>query len=156
MLKSILVAVALCGLPLRAQDTPQRPATLESAVARSIEILLDVQEGEAKDQWPYEGVYRYPRREIPIGYRCGGTSIAATALLETPGHDSDPRRLAAVERATRFVLSCLEHPLLSSDFRGTYDVRGWGHAYALTFLLKVRAHGGLQEDLATRIERAVD
>lgn len=117
---------------------------LEKARKRSVQILLALQESldeegadAVLDEWPYEGVYRVGG-EIPTGYRVGGTSIVAEALLESP----DARELAevrrAVDRALDFVLEMLEARDMRSGFKGTYDVRGWGHTYALSFLLTLR------------------
>ncbi len=64
-----------------------------SMVGLGVTRLLAMQEGDAKDQWPYEGVYRV-RGQIPIGYRVGGTSIAAMALIKRRARDGSrtPRR----------------------------------------------------------------
>ena len=111
-----------------------------SMVGLGVTRLLAMQEGDAKDQWPYEGVYRV-RGQIPIGYRVGGTSIAAMALMQAPGLETDPERRDAILRAARFVATAIEHPLMSPDYAGGYDVRGWGYAYALRFLVRLEASG---------------
>jgi hypothetical protein len=142
--------------------------TVRSALQRGTAILLELQESfdalpdedekaaadAAPDEWPYEGVYRVGGR-IPIGYRVGGTSIACWALLEAPGWAEDAPRRAAVERALAFVLAALERPLMSAGFQGTYDVRGWGHAYALTFLSRLRALGRVPEGRAAEVDARV-
>jgi hypothetical protein len=121
--------------------------SVASAVARGVEVLVDRQEslsagtgasGPVRSEWPYEGVYR-ERGEIPIGYRIGGTAIAGLALAQSPGWDEDASRRAAVERAPDFVLDALRDARMSADFDVGYDVRGWGHAYALAFLVRLRA-----------------
>src|SRR5256885_11646371 len=63
--------------------------TIEAAVARASKVILAHQEGEEgrKEEWPYEGVYRV-NGQIPIGYRIGGTSICALALMRAPGFET--------------------------------------------------------------------
>jgi hypothetical protein len=132
-------------------------SAVESAVARGVEILLAMQEGgegEARAEWPYEGVYRV-RREIPIGYRVGGTGICAMALVLGPGYEEDGERQAAVARATRFVTGAIEHPLMSPDYESGYDVRGWGYCYGLQFLLRLRAAGVVPPALVETVDSAV-
>ena len=109
---------------------------VRAAQASGAEILLACQEslddGEVPMEWPYEGVYRR-NSKIPIGYRVGGTSIGAWALLETPGWEPGDDRHEAVVRALEFVLASLWEDDMAASFRGSYDVRGWGHCYALRF-----------------------
>jgi hypothetical protein len=101
-------------------------------------------------EWPYQGVYRVSSGELPPGYRVGGSAIVALGLLSAPGFASDARRKKAVLACTEFILHELEHePLMAEGFLGTYDVRGWGHAYALEWLLRAADakvfDGALQE-----------
>jgi len=135
-----------------------RTAWIDSARTR----LLEMQEGpppgrgetapndlpaDARREWPYEGVYRVGG-SIPVGYRVGGTAIAATALLrvlppapaEGAGIEDATTRddcLAAIERARAFVCEIADHPRLAHDYPPSYDVRGWGFIYALAFLLEL-------------------
>ena len=117
---------------------------IAESVQRGAEILLERQESldprqkkSAKPaEWPYEGVYRVGG-EIPIGYRIGGTSICAMALLEVPGWDESKPRREAVSRALDFVLAALRDKRMGPGFEVGYDVRGWGHTYALLFLLRL-------------------
>ncbi len=124
-------------------------------VGLAVTQLLAMQEGDAEDQWPYEGVYRV-RREIPVGYRVGGTSIVAMVLLQAPGLAEDPERREAILRAARFVTGAIDEPLMNPDYGGGYDVRGWGYAYGLRFLLRLRASGLLADDpaLSARVDAA--
>lgn len=133
MLIAAVVAAVL------AQPPAAEPPPIEAAVKRAVEIILSLQEGEAKDRWPYEGVYRV-NREIPIGYEVGGTAICATALLRAPGFADDAARREAVARATGFICGSIDHPLMSIDeYDAGYDVRGWGYTYGLAFLLELKA-----------------
>jgi len=124
----------------RQRDDIDVSVAIDAAVRR----LLDMQEGDANAEWPYEGVYRVPSPTrkamvIPIGYRVGGTSICAMALTLAPGYEDDARRRDAVERAAGFVVRSVDHPLMSHEnIVGTYDVRGWGYTYGLTFLLHLQ------------------
>lgn len=140
------------------------PATLkpDEVAAQSVAILLKMQEaldeGGSKSEWPYEGVYRVSRK-IPIGYRVGGTSIAALCLLRCPGYEQDEARREAVRKAAEFVCAQTAHPLMSAEkYDGGYDVRGWGYAYALAFLLELTARDGVPKepaDLAGTIESTI-
>lgn len=146
-------------------------ATVEAAVAAGVAHLLARQEGESQAEWPYQGVYRVPvedddpesliegrggrRSVIPIGYRVGGTSIAASALLRAAGLDEDEPRKAAIERARRFVVGAIGHPRMTPDFAGGYDVRGWGYIYGLRFLLELRERALVPEVSIAAHEAAI-
>src|SRR6188474_1611235 len=104
--------------------TPQDdvPALIQKAVTQLVAIQ---EEGGA---WPYEGVYRV-NREIPVGYRIGGTSIVAGTLLHAAPSDEKARQ--AVDKGLTFVLKNLGDPLMRASVEDVYDVRIWGHATAL-------------------------
>ncbi len=125
-------------------------------IGEGVTRLLAMQEGEDRDQWPYEGVYRV-RGGIPIGYRVGGTSIAAMALMLAPGLEADSARGDAVLRAAAFVAAAIDDRLMSPEYRGGYDVRGWGYAYALRFMVRLEASGLLDESpaLAASVTQAI-
>lgn len=119
------------------------PNRVRDAIAVCVPKLVAMQEAfddaddAPKDEWPYEGVYRVGGK-IPYGYRVGGTSIVARTLAESAGYADDADRQAAVLRACDFVTAAIHEPLMSADsamYKGGYDVRGWGHCYALRFLL---------------------
>jgi len=143
------------------------PAEIDGALKRGIAILVERQEtyGQAQDvkvkepprEWPYEGVYRV-EGEIPIGYRVGGTAICATAMLEAAaagGQELPKEAGEAVERALAFVLEGLEHPLMTAGFERGYDVRGWGHAYALGFLVRMRELGKVPAASRKKVDAAI-
>lgn len=146
------VAATASGSALAARVDAARAAGLPDAEASMVGVgvtrLLAMQEGDAKDQWPYEGVYRV-RGQIPIGYRVGGTAIAAIALMQAPGLDGDAERREAIIRAARFVAEAIGQPLMSPDYAGGYDVRGWGYAYGLRFLVRLGQSGLLEGDEAS-------
>ena len=148
---------ALAGKPVGTQE-------IDSAIQRGIVLLLAAQESldpavATKAEWPYEGVYRADENGkphvIPIGYRVGGTSIAALALIEASAGKPRPDVREALERALAFVLAELDEPLMDSGFLNGYDVRGWGHAYALQFLLRMREAGLVPEKPRATVAHAI-
>ncbi|MDP6763909.1 MAG: hypothetical protein QF903_10625 [Planctomycetota bacterium] len=146
----LLALLPLAGAAQEPAEGVDVPADLGATIARCAELLVDYQEDYSKGddrrthqakargatEWPYEGVYRVGG-DIPMGYRIGGTSIVAGALLEVPG--TDRRRKKAVERGLAFVLDALDDEDMAASSDYGYDVRGWGHTYALGFLLRMRA-----------------
>jgi len=120
--------------PQAAAPEPVTPEAKQESVQQAVAAMLTMEEGPDRGEWPYEGVYRV-RRQIPIGYRVGGTAIVCEALLEAPGWDDDEPRRQAVERGIRFVLASREHPLMSPQYDAGYDVRGWGYTTALSMLV---------------------
>jgi len=125
---------------------------IDKATKEGIAAMLALQEGEGADQWPYEGVYREDRGQLPVGYRVGGTSIACLGLISAPGYGKDPQRQAALLRGLAFVLKTLDEPRMQVDFIGTYDVRGWGHIYALELLLHLQQAMLVPEPLRVAVE----
>jgi hypothetical protein len=112
----------------------QQPAARTDLVRDSVQALIKMQEDGG--QWPYEGVYRV-NKELPIGYRVGGTSIVAMTLMHAASADKDAQ--TAVSRALGFVLKGLDDPLMAPSTEPRYDVRVWGHACALEFFCHLRA-----------------
>lgn len=158
----VLTAAAAVIHPASAFDAPTTDDDAATApdfeqwIARGVEYLLERQEGDDRAEWPYEGVYRVGRRrEIPIGYRVGGTGIAGTALLTAPGLDDDDTRQSALQRATEFICDAVDHPLMAHSFESTYDVRGWGYTFGLSYLLHARRANIVNDDMHERVERAV-
>lgn len=139
--------------PTPAVVKPVSKDDLSSAITSGVGILLRLQEGEPKAQWPYEGVYRVGGA-IPIGYRVGGTAICGLALLAAPGYAEDASRQEAIARATRFIIDGTEHELMNPEYKGGYDVRGWGYTYSLLFLLKLQDMRAAPADLAESAHRA--
>ncbi|MGE3171956.1 MAG: prenyltransferase/squalene oxidase repeat-containing protein [Planctomycetota bacterium] len=127
-----------------ADSEPVDPA---AATAQGLQVLLQLAEGEDAEQWPYEGVYREDGGKLPVGYRVGGTSIACLAMIAAPGLSDDAARQQALHKGVAFVLRTLDHPRMTIDFQGGYDVRGWGHIYALTLFLHLQGHGLVPKDL---------
>lgn len=176
-----LALLLALSCPVPTGEDPVRPARIgaaeiEGALRRGVAILVERQENyvegrgnvgepekgssppsEAPREWPYEGVYRLGG-EIPIGYRVGGTAICTTAILESAaaqGEELPKEARAATERALAFVLEGLEHPLMSAGFAGGYDVRGWGHAYALGFLVRMRELGRIPASSRGQVDAAI-
>jgi hypothetical protein len=117
---------------------PVEPAT---ATAEAVKVLLGLPEGDGKNQWPYEGVYREDQGQLPIGYRVGGTAIVGLGLIAAPGYAQDKARQEALAKGVGFILETLAVPRMQIEFEGTYDVRGWGHIYALQLFLELKDHG---------------
>ena len=114
----------------------EAPLDADAAIERAVAQLLKMPEGDG-DQWPYEGVYREDRGMLPVGYRIGGTSIVCLSLFAAKGYSKDDARKQAVEKGVGFVLKTLDEPRMQLDFVGNYDVRGWGHIYALQLFLSL-------------------
>jgi hypothetical protein len=123
-------AILLLPHTALAADPPSRSDLLKTAV----EQLVKMQEPDG--QWAYEGVYRVGG-QIPVGYRVGGTAIVADTLLHAV--PDDPAAKAAVAKAIPFVLKHLDDPLMTPSTKEGYDVRVWGHAFALEFFCHLRA-----------------
>lgn len=123
----------------------QSEEVTQDLINNAVQQLIQFQ--EADGAWPYEGVYRV-NREIPVGYRIGGTSIVCTALLYATADNSDEENQAvdsAIQRGIEIVLSDLEEPLMEASTANRYDVRVWGHIYALDFFCRVRASRRYEE-----------
>ena len=118
--------------PAKLQLGPATPAEL---IPAAIERLLECQDNGA---WPYEGVYRDASRQIPTGYRVGGTALACTALLYAAPPD-DKKVGEAIERGVAYILKTLEDPSLAMSVAENYDVRIWGHACALEIFSHLKA-----------------
>jgi hypothetical protein len=144
----LLVSLVLALVPVEPtlctdEGEAKKLPNVELEAKRAHALLVDLQENLAsekgeKREWPYEGVYR-EKGQIPVGYRVGGTAISAWALIESPHHAKSKASQAAVARAVEFLFETLENPAMSAGFSGGYDVRGWGHAYALQLFLRLRA-----------------
>ena len=62
---------------------------------------------------------------------------------------------AAIARAIDFVCASTGHELMTPEYRGGYDVRGWGYSYGLRFLLAARETGHVLEDQQAGRQREV-
>ncbi len=156
-----LVSFATLSGLLVPQEEP-KVLDVPTAVSKAVTFLVERQEGPNQAEWPYEGVYRVPpyekdyegRRQIPFGYRVGGTSITACALMQAPGYAEDELRQAAVARATQFVIDATDHELMGPKYDGGYDVRGWGYIYAIDFLMRMEARGWTPKELKREAKKA--
>ncbi len=161
---SLLASLAVSCVLAAGQETqePATPFDPAQVVQRGCAILLDLQEGEGRREWPYEGVYRVlePGSEspvIPLGYRVGGTAIACMAMTSAGGYQDERQgeRRAAVARGVSFILEALDHPLMSPSRMEDYDVRGWGFVYALRLLIELEARGITPEVHAEAASKAI-
>ncbi len=173
---TIVTASVLAFVPAFEDAAPKAPThdEVQYALKRAIPALVEKREaytesggkrsksgekparkaGVEPREWPYEGVYRVAG-DIPIGYRIGGTSIVGTAIVEATGGAPEGKGRDAVLGALDFVLEALKDPRMGADFEKGYDVRGWGHAYALTFLLRLRSAHLVPEKSAQDVDKAV-
>jgi len=135
-------------------DAKKEAPAIPAAVSRGVKVILSMQEGDSKGEWPYEGVYRVGGK-IPVGYRVGGTGIGALAIVQAPGYAESPERQKAVERAVDFVCDSISNPLMDPDYDSTYDVRGWGYTYGLGLLLHLKDAKLMPEGRAEKAEKAV-
>jgi len=127
--------LAACSVVAR-DDDPEEAKKVAAAelIKTAIKELIAMQEDDG--DWPYQGVYRVAG-QIPVGYRIGGTALVCEGLMAAaPG---DKKAEAAIDRGVAFILKTLEHPLMTPSTRDTYDVRVWGHCYALDLFCQLRA-----------------
>ncbi|MBI4564119.1 MAG: terpene cyclase/mutase family protein [Planctomycetes bacterium] len=108
------------------------------AMQTGVQELLKLQEDTGR--WSYEAYHQDPGEPggLPYGFQVGGTSIVGTALLLVAPDDKDVQ--AAVRRGLGFVFEALGHEKMTPRTQNAYDVRIWGHCFALEFLCHVRAH----------------
>lgn len=118
------------------------PAANAKLIERAVIRLIELQEKDGA--WPYEGVYRVGG-EIPVGYRVGGTAIACHALLSSPIKDRS-QILEPVRRGIELVLQELEDRRMRVSTRNQYDVRVWGHIYALEMFCQLQRHSEFKEE----------
>lgn len=111
------------------------PTDRSNLIKRATSQLIKIQESDGA--WPYEGVYRV-RRQIPVGYRVGGTSIVCTSLLYA---NDGEEATAAIKRGVEAILKDLDDDRMRPDTKDAYDVRVWGHIYALDLFCRIRAAG---------------
>ena len=131
---------------------PIKKSDVEELVNAAAGRLLELQEEDGA--WPYEGVYRVrpagirrPTRKdfvIPVGYRIGGSSIVCSSLISAKLKDRSKIK-AAVARSTKLILDELEDPLMEPTIRDSYDVRVWGHIYALDYFCRLDDTKGFEE-----------
>lgn len=124
---------------IQGQSESDTTGLVNSAVNR----LLEIQEEDGA--WPYEGVYRV-RREIPVGYRIGGSAIVCSALLSANLDESSHEKVnAAMLKSIKLILKELEDPLMEPSQENRYDVRVWGHIYALDLFCRLKDAEGFEE-----------
>jgi len=130
-----VAAFAFTTCAASAFDDQPKPSGIAPAelIKTAVKDLIAMQEEDG--DWPYQGVYRVAG-QIPVGYRIGGTALVCEGLLAAA--PDDKKADAAIERGVAFILKTLEHPLMVPSTRDTYDVRVWGHCYALDLFCRLR------------------
>ncbi len=116
-------------------------ATRQEIVESAVQRLIDLQHKDGA--WPYEGVYRVARK-IPVGYRIGGTAIVCSALIAVDTENREDVEDAVI-RGTRMILKELAHPLMQPSQESKYDVRIWGHIYALDYFCRLQKQAGFDQ-----------
>lgn len=137
-LTSLTIVVLLGSLVMGQEKSADETAALVEAAANR---LLEVQEDDGA--WPYEGVYRV-RGKIPVGYRIGGSSIVCSALLSAELDGAREKANAAIEKSVNLILSELTDPLMEPSQANRYDVRVWGHIYALDLFCRLESADGFE------------
>lgn len=130
-----LAVFVMAAYSASARDDAPKPAAVspQELIKTAVKELIAMQEEDG--DWPYQGVYRVAG-QIPVGYRIGGTALVCEGLLAAA--PDDKKADAAIERGVAFILKTLEHPLMVPSTRDTYDVRVWGHCYALDLFCRLR------------------
>ncbi len=139
----VLLAVLIAS-PIRAGEQPSdddatieppTAAEIEDSIRRGVRFLLDRQ--NSNGSWGTIGGRRPFEVYAPIpgahhAFRAAVTSMCVSALIETGGEDAEVQ--AAIDRAEAWMIR--ELPGLR---RATPDVfyNTWGHAYAITALVKL-------------------
>jgi hypothetical protein len=138
-----LVGTGFSGSHAQETETPNTSPAVskEEAISVGVERLLEVQHDDGA--WPYEGVYRV-RGKIPVGYRIGGTAICCEALLYATDQDNT-KAATAIENGVKLILQELENPLMDASKANRYDVRVWGHVYALDLFCRLKDSGRFEK-----------
>jgi hypothetical protein len=150
---TIVCVVALMWSTLTSIAVGQsaQPIDRIELIERAVGRLIEIQEQDGA--WPYEGVYRVGGK-IPVGYRIGGTAIVCCALLDAPIKDRS-KADEAIGRGIKLVLEELEHPLMKVSVENKYDVRVWGHIYALETFVRLKSSGRFA-DLEVEVKPWID
>ena len=145
MIKNVffcLLFILLFGsVPFAIAQSKNEPAAekkSEQVIEKAISRLVELQHEDGA--WPYEGVYRV-RGKIPVGYRIGGTSIVCSALL----NGKEKQVTDAISKGVDLVLKELENPLMEPSRTQRYDVRIWGHIYALDLFCRIKSAKGYEQ-----------
>lgn len=153
----LLNFVLLCFChAVTAQDTEEKKSESSEKllIGKAVNRLVELQHEDGA--WPYEGVYRV-RGKIPVGYRIGGTAIVCSSLLSTDLQNQDVKD--AISKGVDLILEELKDPLMKPSKTQRYDVRIWGHIYALDFFCRLKSAKGyseLKEKTSPWIKKMVD
>src|SRR5262245_26324664 len=66
------------ALPQEKPKPPAKPPSPDKLIGEAVKLLLSLQ--DKSGAWSYEGVYRV-KRDLPVGYRVGGTAAVGSTLL---------------------------------------------------------------------------
>jgi len=134
-----------------------KKSNTEELIRTAVDHLI--KEQEENGRWTYEALHRDEEEEegLPLGFRVGGTSITATAVMFAAPDNKEAQ--AAVQKALGWVLKELENPKMVPLLQDAYDVRIWGHTFALEFLCRARARkltGQYEKEVNHWITRLVE
>lgn len=135
----LVFALGMASSVVGQQEVPESLTELTRAATAQ---LLEIQEPDGA--WPYEGVYRV-NRKIPVGYRIGGSAIVCSALLHADLESNREAADLAIGKSVDLILEELEHPLMTPSTENRYDVRVWGHIYALDLFCRLKSSQRLAE-----------
>ena len=124
-----------------AAEKKQKEMTRAELIDAAVDRLVELQHDDGA--WPYEGVYRVGGK-IPVGYRIGGTAIACSALISAKLEDRSTIE-DAVTQGTEMILKELKNRLMKPTQKSFYDVRIWGHIYALDYFARLQHTEGFEE-----------
>ncbi|MDY0165000.1 MAG: terpene cyclase/mutase family protein [Thermoguttaceae bacterium] len=144
--------------PKPAPVEPPGPETIDGAIRRGVEFLLERQNGDGS--WGSHRTGRPSNVFAPVpgahhAFRAATTSLCVATLIESGG--DDPAVMAALDRAERWM--ALNLPSLR---RATPDAiyNNWGHIYAVQALaLMHRRHEGRperQEAIRAHLDQQID
>lgn len=137
--------VLLLAMPKISVAQSLESAEIDEAIETAIARLLEIQKEDGS--WPYEGVYRV-NRKIPVGYRIGGTAICCEALLYGTKIDNEKAN-DAIRSGVKRIIAELKDPRMKPIKPNRYDVRIWGHIYALDLFCRIKQQQRLPDLDAT-------
>jgi hypothetical protein len=141
MRNAALLIFLVILVPATAEEATLDQSALDDAIVTGVDGLIELQDDDGA--WPYEGVYRVGGK-IPVGYRIGGTAICCEALMyaTAAGHE---QANTAISRGVDLILAELEDPRMEPSKANRYDVRIWGHIYALDLFCRLMVEERFEE-----------
>ena len=125
---------------------PKHNITKEEAIKVAVAELIKMQEETGR--WTYTAYHQDGQEPggFPFGFQVGGTSIVGAALLLTAPEDKEV--MEAVHKGVAWMLTALDHKKMKARKKEMYDVRTWGHCFALEFFCQLRRMDKMGEHAA--------